>query len=118
MLTDYEKTQAASVVQRLILASGQEGRLLRVLAGERLFGSDEAPFMEICTLPLELVPTPPTDLTGKIDATASVLPDADVRAEDRLEISNVMFRIQTVTQENLFGIVTHQRLELVRLHGR
>jgi hypothetical protein len=64
------------------------------------------------------VPTPPADLAGKIDATASVLPDADIRAEDRLEINGVMFRIQTVTPESLFGIVTHQRLELVRLHGR
>lgn len=118
MLSEWEKNQAASVVQRLIRASGQTGRLLRAQAGERLFGSDEATFVEICTLPLELVPTPPADLVGKIDATASVLPGADVRAEDRLEIAGITYRVQTVKPESLFGIVTHQHLELVRLHGR
>lgn len=118
MLTNYEKTQAASVVQRLIRASDQTGRLLRAQAGERLFGTDEAPFAEICILPLELMSTPPADLAGKIDATASVLPDADIRAEDRLEAGGQMYRVQTVTPESLFGVVTHQRLELVLLHGR
>ena len=118
MLTEYEKTQAASVVQRLIRASGQTARLLRAQVGERLFGSDEVIFAEICTLPLELVLTPPADLSGKIDATASVLPGVDVRAEDRLEIGGVMFRVQIVKPEFLFGAQTHQALELVRIHGR
>lgn len=118
MLTEYEKTQAASVVHRLIRASGITGSLLRTQSGERLFGSDEAQFAQVGTFPLELVPTPPADLARKIDATAAVLPDIEIRAEDRLEVGGQMYRVQTVTPENLFGIVTHQHLELVRLHGR
>lgn len=118
MLTESEKIQAAAEVRALILASGQTGKLLRAESGERLFGSDEAAFAQVCSLPLELVRTPPTDLAGKIDATASVLPDVDVRAEDRLEILGVMYRVQTVKPEFLFGAQTHQHLELAALHGR
>ena len=118
MLSEWEKNQAASVVQRLIRSSGMAGRLLRAQAGERLFGSDEATFAQLGEFPLEFVSTPPADLTGKIDATASVLPGADVRAEDRLEIAGITYRVQTVKPESLFGIVTHQHIELVRLHGR
>lgn len=118
MLSEWEKNQAASVVHRLIRASGRTGRLLRAQAGERLFGSDEAPFAQIGEFLLEFISTPPADLAGKIDATASVLPGEDVRAEDRLEIGGVTFRIQTVKPESLFGIVTHQHLELVKIHGR
>ena len=118
MLTELEKKRAAADVRALILASGQTGRLLRAEAGERLFGADEISFIEVCSLPLEQVPTPPSDLSGKIDATASVLPDADIRAEDRLDIGGQIFRIQTVKPERLFGALTHQTLELAALHGR
>lgn len=118
MLTEYEKAQASSVVQRLIRASGQTGRLLRAETGERLFGSDEVLFIEICTLPLELVRTPPEDLSRSIDATASVLPELDVRAEDRIEMGGTPYRIQTVDEQRLFGVLTHKTLKLVLLHGR
>ena len=93
------------MVQRLIRASGITGSLLRAQSGERLFGSDEAQFAQVGTFPLELVPTPPADLAGKIDATAAVLPDIEILAEDRLEVGGQMYRVQTVTPENLFGIV-------------
>ncbi len=71
-------------VARLILSSGQTARILRVVPGERLYGTDDAEYTEISVIPLELNETPPEELSGKIDALACVLPDADVRGEDRL----------------------------------
>jgi hypothetical protein len=118
MLTEREKIQAAAEVRSLILASGQTGILLRAEAGERLFGSDEVPFVEVCSFPLELVRTPPEDLSRSIDATASVLPELDARAEDRVEMSAASYRIQTVEEQRLFGVLTHKTLKLVLLHGR
>jgi hypothetical protein len=118
MLTAIEKAQAAADVRALILASGQTGRLLRSQPGERLFGSDEAAFGEVGQIPLELVRTPPEDIARSIDATASVLPEADVRAEDRIELGGTVYRIQTVEEQRLFGVLTHKALKLVLLHGR
>lgn len=118
MLTEREKAEAAAEVRALILASGQTGRLLRAQAGERLFGTDEVPFAQVSTFPLELVRTPPEDLSRSIDATASVLPELDIRAEDRIEISGAPYRIQTIQEQRLFGVLTHKTLKLVLLHGR
>ena len=118
MLTDLEKSQAAADVRALILASGQTGRLLRAQPGERLFGSDEATFAEIGQFPLELVRTPPEDISRSIDATASVLPELDVRAEDRIEVNGTTYRVQTIEEQRLFGVLTHKSLKLVLLNGR
>ena len=118
MLTEREKTQAAAEVRALILASGQSGKLLRAETGERLFGSDEVPFVEICSFPLELVRTTPEDLSRSIDATASVLPELDARVEDRVVTGTLSYRIQTVEEQRLFGVLTHKTFKLVLLHGR
>jgi hypothetical protein len=118
MLTEREKAEAAAEVQALILASGQTARLLRAQTGERLFGKDEVPFVEVCSFPLELVRTPPEDISRSIDAATSVLPDLDVHAEDRIEMGGTPYRIQTVEEQRLFGVLTHKTLKLVLLHGR
>jgi hypothetical protein len=52
-----------------------------VVPGERLYGTDDAEYAEISVIPLELNETPPEELSGKIDALACVLPDADVRVK-------------------------------------
>ena len=117
LLSDPEKIRAAEDVKELILASGQEAVLLRAVPGERLYGSDDASFAEVGTFPLEFVETPPEDLNNKIDAVACVLPDVDIRPEDHLRADNEEFRVQTVEEERLFGVVTHKVLKLVRLHG-
>ena len=57
-------------------------------------------------------------LGGKIDALACVLPDADVRGEDRLASARETYRIQSVEEEHFFGTVTHKNLQLVKLNGR
>jgi hypothetical protein len=117
LLNDRERAEAVADVARLILSSGQTARILRVVPGERLYGTDDAEYTEISVIPLELNETPPEELSGKIDALACVLPDADVRGEDRLARRET-YRIQSVEEEHFFGTVTHKNLQLVKLNGR
>ena len=116
LLSSAEQAQAAAQVWELILSSGQTGILLRKQEGENLYGTDESQFTEVCSFPLELNRTPPADLAKKIDATASVLPELDIRATDRVRSVGIEYRVQTVVDESLFGVVTHKTLELVRLN--
>ena len=117
ILTDSEKAITAEDVRELILASGQSAVLLRKQTGENLYGSDEGEFSEVCTFALELTATPPPDLAKRADALASVLPELDVRVEDRVRFEGCNYRVQTVVPQSLFGALTHKVLELVRLHG-
>ncbi|MHB9036951.1 MAG: hypothetical protein ACYC64_09800 [Armatimonadota bacterium] len=117
LLSDVEKASAASDVRELITSSSQTATLLRKQIGERLYGSDDGEFSEVCTFALEMSETPPKDLAKQIDAAASVLPELDVRMEDRVRFEGCDYRVQTVVPQSLFGILTHKVLELVRLHG-
>ena len=117
LLSEHEKIEAALVIRELIVSSDQTAILLRKDAGESLYGADEGVFAEVCTFPLEMNETPPTDLAKKMDAKASVLPELDVRVTDRVRFGIVEYRVQVVVEESLFGIVTHKTLELVALHG-
>ena len=117
LLTDREKQAAAADVRAIILASGQVAQLLHRSAGENLYGHDDEQFVEAETIPVEVKQTPPEALPGGIDAMASVLPETDIHAEDRLAINAETFRIQTVEEENMFGVVTHKALKLVRIHA-
>jgi hypothetical protein len=118
LLTDKERAAAVADVAQLILASGQTAMVQRIVPGERLYGSDDASFSDIAEIPLELDETPPEELSGKIDAIADVLPDADVLCEDRLITDSGSYKIQSVEPAHFFGAVTHEILQLVRLHGR
>ncbi len=80
--------------------------------------SADMKYTEISVIPLELNETPPEELSGKIDALACVLPDADVQGEDRLAADWETYRIQSVEEEHFFGTVTHKNLQLVKLNGR
>lgn len=116
LLSSAEQAQAAALVRELITSSGQTAVLLRKQEGENLYGTDEGQFTEVCSFPLELNQTPPVDLAKKVDATASVFPELDVRATDRVRSVGIEYRVQTVVDESLFGVVTHKTLELVRLN--
>jgi hypothetical protein len=118
LLTDSERAAAVADVARLILASGQMAKIQRIVQGERLYGSDDAIYSDVGETPLELDETPPEELSGKIDAIADVLPNADVLCEDRLVTESGSYRIQSVEPAHFFGAVTHKILNLVRLHGR
>ena len=87
------------------------------LRPSRHYGSDDASYAKIGSIKLEFVETPPEDLLDKIDALACVLPDADVRPEDRVRECDISVRVETVEAEWLFGLVTHKVLKLVRLLG-
>ena len=118
LISDQERVQAVADVRAIILAAGQEALVSRPAPGERLFGTDAAEYTEVGTIPLEWVPTPPEELAQKIDGTAHALPDANVQPQDRLSIDGVTYRVQAIRPERWFGVVTHQVLSLVRLHGR
>jgi hypothetical protein len=118
LLTNQEKEQAMKDVRELIVSSDITATVLRVVPGENLYGSDDQEYIPIGSIPVEIVHTPPEDLAGKIDATISVLPEADVLPEDRLKIETVTYRIQTLEEEHFFGTVTHKNLQLVKLNGR
>lgn len=117
LLSEAERLTAASQVRDLIVSSGQVATLLRKQAGENLYGSDEGAFGEACTFPLELSETPPADIAQRADAVASVLPELDVRVEDRVRFEGCDYRVQTVAPQSLFSVLTHKVLELVKLHG-
>lgn len=117
LLSDVEKATAAADVRELIASSEQTATLLRKQLGESLYGSDEGEFVEVCTFPLELSETPPMDIAKRADAAASVLPELDARVEDRVRFDGRDFRVQTVSPQSLFGVLTHKVLELVVLHG-
>lgn len=117
ILTDPEKAITAADVRDLITASGQSAVLSREQAGENLYGSDEGAFGEVCGFALEFTATPPPDLAKRADALASVLPELDVRVEDRVRFEDRDYRVQTVVPQSLFGALTHKVLELVLLHG-
>jgi len=117
LLSSAEKKEAAWEVRRLILASGQEAMLLRKVTHEDLYGSDDATYEEVGAFPFEFVKTPPEELSQNIDATACVLPELQIGAEDRLRINGEKYRVQTVEEQRLFGVTTHKDLKLVRIHG-
>jgi hypothetical protein len=118
MLSEKERAAAVADVAQLILSSGQIATVQRIVPGERLYGSDDETYSDIAEIPLELNETPPEELSDKIDAVASVLPDADVLGEDRLTTDSETYRIQSVEPAHFFGAVTHKILQLVKLHGR
>jgi len=102
----------------MILASGQTASLLRVSDGEHLYGTDDAPYAPVGEpFPLEFIPTPAEDFAQKIDAVACVLPNADVRPEDRIQVGAETYRVQTVKEERLFGVITHKVIKLVKHHA-
>jgi hypothetical protein len=118
LLSEKERAEAVADVARLILSSGQTAMVQRIVPGERLYGSDDETYIDIAEIPLELKETPPEELSDKIDAVASMLPDADVSSEDRLKTDSETYRIQSVEPAHFFGVVTHKILKLVKLHGR
>lgn len=118
LLSPAEQVTAASDVQALIVASGQTAELRKVVEAERLYGSDPEVTESVGTILIELDLDPPIDLAQKIDARASVLPDVDVHPEDHMIAGGTTYRVQSVGIIQLFGVVTHKVLHLVKLHGR
>jgi len=115
-VSEVEQRQAVADVRAIILAARQQAVVMRAVPGERLYGSDDAEYITIGTIPVECVPTPPEELAQKIDGTANLLPEADLLAKDHLTIDGLPYRVQTVREERWFGVVTHKIVSLVRVH--
>ena len=118
LLNRQEQMDAVRDVRELIMAGGSTAKWLRPASGPRLYARDECPFTELGELIVELNEKPRTELNQKLDAIGSILPDVAIREEDVLEIGQRRFRIQAIKEERLFEIVTHLRVDLVRVHGR
>ena len=112
-----EQAQAIADVRALLRAAAVEAMLLRPGTGERLYGADDTLLNEVGPVLVELVRTPAPTLSQGIDATANLLPEAPVQPEDRLRVGTETYRVQTVTDQWLFGALTHREVQLVRLHG-
>lgn len=118
LMTATELSEAKTNVRELIIGSGMSAKVLRPRHEERLYSSDEGTFEDAGIIAIELNDEPKEALSGKIDATASVLPDADILAEDHIEIDERRFRVQTVDPAYFFGTITHLTLKLVQIYDR
>ena len=128
LLTTAEKASVLADVRELILAAGQKGRrFVPPASGERLYGSDEQEYTDAGEFAYEFVPTPQETLKAMgADAVISVLPDQGIEPNDRVTFEGSgathlglnMFRVLTVVEERLFGLVTHKTVQLVKHHER
>ena len=110
LLSTFEKNQMKRDVEEIIRTFGQKAKHLRKKSEENLYGTDDTTFEELGTFSIEFNEIPPEDLNQKIDATGSVLSDLDIRAEDHVQIKNEKFRVQTVNEQNSFGIIAIKTL--------
>lgn len=106
----------AREIQRMIRSFNCAAQVFRKDASdEGLFGADDVAYLSTgAPIWIQFVPLSPEDIAQKIDAKASVLPGADVLAEDRLQIGDNLYRVQTAAPQNWFGILTHKTLKLVQ----
>jgi len=128
ILTEAEKAAIIADVRAMILAAGQKGhRFVPPASGERLYGSDEPDYTDAGEFAYEFVPTPQETLKAMgADAVISVLPEQEIEAGDRVtsegggaaHLGVTLFKVLTVVEERLFGLVTHKTVQLVKHHER
>lgn len=116
LITEAERKDAVKEVANLICSTGLKAVIFRCTPGEKLYGSDDEQFITVGEIAVEMVQTPPEELAGKIDASISVLPDENIQTEDRLFLNGLTYRIQTITEESFFGIITHKVAKLVKIN--
>jgi hypothetical protein len=110
MLTEKDKSFIADCTADLITSSGQVGkRYVPDTTAEKIYGTDDAPFVLDCEFPFEYVTTPFEILTSqKADAKISILPDQEMREGDRIECGGVMHKVLSVESLNVFGVISHK----------
>ena len=127
ILTDVEKAAAVADVREMILAAEQKGRRFTPPSqGERLYGADEQDYDDTGEIAFEFVPKPAETLKKLgADAVISVLPEQEIEPNDRVTFEGAglthlgtnTFKVITVVEERLFGVVTHKAVHLVKHHG-
>ena len=95
-LTNYEKKEAVESIGWLIRSSGKKTQVLKSDKPIDEFGETETHFKLCFSIPIEINYTPQETLSGRIDALASVLPNADIQAGNHLKIDNAVYKIQTI----------------------
>ncbi|HOC93346.1 MAG TPA: hypothetical protein PKH33_13405 [bacterium] len=118
LLSDKDKAFIAECTAELITSSGQTGkRYVPDPNAEKIYGTDDAPFILDCEFPFEFVETPPQILTTqKTDAAISVLPDQEINEGDHVEFNGVQYKVLTVEALNVFGVVSHKVVTVAKLH--
>ncbi len=118
MLTDKDKSFIADCTADLITSSERTGkRYVPDASAERIYGTDDAPFVLDCEFPFEYVTTPFEILTNeKADAKISILPDQEMREGDRIECNGVMHKVLSVESLNVFGVMSHKVVIAARLY--
>ncbi len=119
LLTAKDKGFINDNVRELIVNSGQTGtRYIPDPAAENLYGQNDIPYVAGDSFSLELQSLPADTLTKmKVDAVINILPDQELSAEDRVEISSAMYKVLSVEEQNCFGAVSHKTVRLVKHHG-
>ena len=118
MLSNKDKAFIAECTAELITSSGQIGkRYVPDPTAERIYGTDDAPFVLDCEFPFEFVETPPQLLTTqKTDATISVLPEQEINEGDHVEFEGVQYKVLTVEALNVFGVISHKVITVAKLY--
>ena len=118
LLSNKDKAFIAECTAELITSSGQTGkRYVPDTAAEKIYGTDDAPFVLDCEFPFEFVETPPQLLrTQKTDATISVLPEQEINEGDHVEFEGVQYKALTVEALNVFGVISHKVITVAKLY--
>ncbi len=118
LLSNRDKAFIAECTAELITSSGRTGkRYVPDPSAEKIYGTDDAPFVLDCEFPFEFVETP-TELlmTQKPDAVISVLPDQVISEGDHIEFEGIIYKVVTVEALNVFGVVSHKVVTVARLY--
>jgi len=117
LLSNRDKAFIAECTAELITSSGRTGkRYVPDVAAEKIYGTDDAPFVPDGVFPFEFVSTPPQILTTqKTDAVISVLPDQEINEGDHIEFDGVQYKVLTVEALNVFGVVSHKVVTVAKL---
>ena len=117
-LTDADKAFIADETAGLIESSGQIGqRLVPDENAVRIFGTDDTAFVLDCEFPFEFVSTPVEILTSKkCDALISILPDQVMNESDRIAFEGVEYKVVTVEEMNVFGVISHKIVAVARVY--
>lgn len=122
IISDAERAQVLSDAREMILAAArQQAVLSRVTANtSSVYANDDRAYTVRGTIAVMMTPDPPDTLSSRgaeIDATVTVLPEADVRPQDRMTYNGVTYRVQSVHDVDWFGLTVSRVLHLVTLHG-
>lgn len=119
LLSNKDKAFISECTAELITSSERTGkRYVPDAAAERIYGTDDEPFVLDCEFPFEFVTTPIQILTSeKADAAISVLPDQEINEGDHVEFEGVQYKVLTVEALNVFGVISHKVITVAKLYS-